>query len=674
MAFQFGPSGSLEDVSAVEFDGQSVDEIVLDGTSVWTSVEPLGASSSFLYPSGATSGWSSSLGEPQPPYIPDLSVGTDTLSWPSVFGGGNVYFNGSFIHTDDGHGFGSGGVAIEGDVAAVITPVMVGGSFDGNGVLFIYERNGGNWEFAASFFHDFQAVAGQDQYDTGFQKTHIGGFESCAGSGLVVQNGRVFVSLYSGSGEISVTVLSNHLKTNLSTFAGPPFNQTDQPSDWRYSSTPGTYDMHYGDWSEEASIHYTNSHPADIKNADSYLDQAAYEITCMSVHGGILAVGLPGHPGDTHYVDDSEGVVAIYEAPSSNQWWPAGCERGRMAYWTDWLSPGAAVNDRSGFWRNLEVGFSVAVRDGRVTGGPTVVAAGANHPYGTSTPVFYWISDSSGNFTHRAGTTVQGLSDDSCPWWSWGTYALSHPNGPCTAAGQQSPEGSGIVEPSGAIPFPGAWTTTTFERPRVALGGWGNDIFMLVVWRSSGPDAQIWQLSSSQATFEHVQDIDNNAKDTSGGAASAEWASGTLYDESMPDRRAYAVILADRMIYAAGINGTYITATTCDRHVLMREQSGQGGSTAAIVQGDFMESFGYRIGGSDPAPGYPGSVVANFEGYVNEQLASYWSANEASLLATYGSKRNWGEVHWYTTGIKEGRPMKYQQITLTFPGIGIYEG
>mgnify|MGYP003314678768 CR=1 FL=1 len=231
--------------------------------------------------------------------------------------------------------------------------------------------------------------------------------------------------------------------------------------------------------------------PTDIYDSDDYEDH--WENTCISVHGGTLAVGMPGQPGDTHYLNDSAGVVAIYEAPSSNQWWPAGCERGWMSYWTNWLSPGAAVNDRHGSYYNLEVGFSVAVRDGRVTGGPTVVAAGANHPYGTATPAFYWISDSSGNFTHRAGTTVQEWTDssappagydyDNCPYWSdWSSNypSGSHPNGPCSAAGGNSTAGSGIVEPTGAIPYPGAWNYNTNERPRVALGGWGNDIFMLV--------------------------------------------------------------------------------------------------------------------------------------------------------------------------------------------------
>jgi hypothetical protein len=118
----------------------------------------------------------------------------------------------------------------------------------------------------------------------------------------------------------------------------------------------------------------------------------------------------------------------------------------------------------------------------------------------------------------------------------------------------------------------------------------------------------------------------------------------------------------------------------------MREQTGAGGASQNIVQGDyFIDAFNGGLPDLNPSGGSvsgggvtsPDSQNADFEGYVNfhGDLSSYWTANQSSLEAAHGNKRGWGEAHWYTAGIKEGREMKYQFTTYDYDdGVKIYEG
>ncbi len=622
MAFQFGPSGSLEDVSAVEFDGQSVDEIVLDGTSVWTSTPPLGASSSMTYPSGATDAY----GNAQPHLVGDLSVVADTLQWPASvskvhpYGGiGYTLAHGDGSDPETAHGFGSGGVAIEGDVCAVISPVHTYNTsyhLHGSGWLMIYERTAGSWNLVHTV----------TSFDSGDYSWGMGGYDSGIGTGLIVSNGRVFVTEGGSGGKVSI-----------------------------YSKDAGV-------WSREvrlfaSSAYYINQY---TNNGIEYWHGSNFSPR-LAVHGGMLALGLPAAPGDeTHYHpnwDSGErvGIVGVYRAPSSNQWYYG--TRGEDMLFTDWLSPGAAgqQTDGSNAFRDfMEFGTGVAVRDGRVTGGPTVVAVGVNTPGDSSSPAglphkshFYFIGDSNGLFTHRAGSTHN---------YSGSPYYTD-----LTA---------GIVEPTGEIILDSTYSHYS-QYAAASLGGWGNDITMLTcqAFPSTGySDTRMWQLNSGLTGFDHMQDIDNRSRySTTGNYTGAEWGAAEMdysNSEHEPWRRSFAFLVADRMIFAAGLNTSFPNSDYADRSILLREQSGQGGSSASIEQGDFLPSFAWRAAptGLPVSPGSLGCVVANFEGYVDEQLASYWSANEASLLATYGSKRNWGEAHWYTNGIKEGRPMKYQHI------------
>ena len=203
--------------------------------------------------------------------------------------------------------------------------------------------------------------------------------------------------------------------------------------------------------------------------------------------------------------------------------------------------------------------------------------------------------------------------------------------------------------------------------------GWGNDITLLASqgWADGlSNQERLYQLDPAGGSwgFSFMQYINSH------------W--GENYNFGTPEGRGYATILADRLIVASANPSS---TSSPIRKVWMREQTGAGGTSQAIVQGDyFMDGFDGGLPHLSPSGGsVDGGGVnsvdsdnADFEGYVNfyGDLSSYWTANQSSLESTYGNKRGWGEAHWYQSGIKEGREMKYQLTTYDYDiGVKIYE-
>jgi len=319
------------------------------------------------------------------------------------------------------------------------------------------------------------------------------------------------------------------------------------------------------------------------------------------------------------------------------------------------MSPGAyAEDDNDGSdWMNM--GWSVAAHDGRASGGQSVIVAGVGTMKDVKNSHYYWIGNSSAQFNNS----------------------------------------SGISDPSGVLTGPtnnSSYTDTYDAETQASLCGWGNDITLLATQDNadglSNVD-RIYQLANPTGTywdFSFMQYIET------------KWDGNRtigFHAEDDVDHRGYATILADRLIVGAG---KYDFQPV--RHITMREQSGAGGTSQSIVQGDYFgrtsgplalgvlsnkDGFDGGLfnlsaaGGSLDGGGVtsPDSQNADFEGYINfhADLSSYWTSNQSSLESTYGNKRGWGESHWYTAGIKEGREMKYQFTTYNFDdGVKVYEG
>jgi len=596
ISFFDGLSGASGAPTEVKFNGTDITEIkIREGagafTTAWTSVPPAPTpSTSYNYLSDATDG----SGNPQPHFIPDFSTPTATIYVPSQYAS-DVYSDSS---SSVGYKkqFGCGGTAIDGDVCAVIA--KMGGSnpvgdYPEYGMVFIYERSQFGWSFSASF-GGIPGNANTDQWN------HMGGYESSTGSAIAVHNGRVFVS--AGSFSKSVYIFSKDA----------------------------------GTWSLEARVTGSSS---GIEQSSNYSDDIS-----LSVHGGIIAMGLPHARGDIAHTGTSNhsGIVAVYVAPSKDEWVTG--TRGQTVPWTYWMSQGAYAEDDNDSYHHMNMGFSVAVHDGRASGGKSVIVGGVAKTVAVKNSHYYWISNSS--HQHAYGASFNSSS--------------------------------GIVDPDGVVSVPTTNSTTLdayWAETQASLCGWGNDITFLA---STGAD-------SANAATERLYQLDD-----AGGSwdfsfmqyINAYWGGiNENMNEDHPGRRGHATILADRLIVAGGRYDWHPV-----RSVFMREQTGAGGASQNIVQGDyFIDAFNGGLPDLNPSGGSvsgggvtsPDSQNADFEGYVNfhGDLSSYWTANQSSLEATHGNKRGWGEAHWYTAGIKEGREMKYQFTTYDYDdGVKIYEG